>query len=157
MYQGKDLGDYYLVSDTGEIRNVKTGLIRKKNINHNGYYYVSVSLGSRQDKITVKNHKAVAETFIPNLDKYPVINHKDGNKLNNNIKNLEWCTYSKNIKHAFDLGLKKVTCKRKINQLDKDTGEIINTYNSIREAFHGLNKKYTGTIGDCVRGRINTA
>lgn len=157
IYQGKDLGDYYLISDTGEIKNVKTGLIRKKNINHEGYYFVSISLGSRQDKPTIKNHKAVAESFIINPNNYPVVNHKDGNKLNNNVENLEWCTYSENSKHAFEFGLTKITWNRKINQLDKNTGEIINTFNSIKEAFCNLGKKYTGTIGDCLRGRSNTA
>jgi hypothetical protein len=157
IYQGKDLGDYYLISDTGEIKSVKTGLIRKKNINHEGYYFVSVSLGSRQDKPTIKNHRAVAESFTANPNNYPVVNHKDGNKLNNNVENLEWCTYSENSKHAYETGLNKVTWGRKINQLDKDTGEIINTYNSIREALRSLGKGYTGSIGDCIRGRINTA
>lgn len=157
IYQGKDLGDYYLISDTGEIKSVKTGLIRKKNINHEGYYFVSISLGSRQDKPTIKNHKAVAESFISNPNNYPVVNHKDGNKLNNNVENLEWCTYSENSKHAFEIGLTKITWCRKINQLDKNTGEIINTFDSIKEAFRNLGKKYTGTIGDCLRGRINTA
>lgn len=157
IYQGKDLGDYYLVSDTGEIINAKTDLIRKKNINHEGYYFISISLGSREDKPTIKCHRAVAESFIPNPHNYPVVNHKDGNKLNNNIDNLEWCTYSENNKHAFKIGLSRIAWCRKINQLDKDTGEIINTFDSIKEAFHGLDKKYTGTIGDCIRGRINTA
>lgn len=157
IYRGKDLGDYYLISDTGEIKSVKTGLIRKKNINHEGYYFVSVSLGSRQDKPTIKNHRAVAESFTANPNNYPVVNHKDGNKLNNNVENLEWCTYSENSKHAFEIGLTKITWGRKINQLDKNTGEVINTFDSIKEAFRNLDKKYTGTIGDCLRGRINTA
>ncbi len=44
IYQGKDLGDYYLVSNTGEIKGVKTGKIRKKNINHEGYYFICVTV-----------------------------------------------------------------------------------------------------------------
>lgn len=102
IYHGKDLGDYYLISNTGEIKGVKTGKIRKKNINHEGYYFVCVSLGSRQDKPLIKVHRAVAETFINNENNYTVINHKDGNKLNNCIDNLEWCTQSNNIIHAYE-------------------------------------------------------
>lgn len=100
IYQGKDYGDYYEVSNFGEIRNTKTNRVRKKNILHTGYYFVSGSLGSRNQKITFKIHKAVAETFIPNPNSLPIINHKDGNKLNNYVENLEWCTYMENSQHA---------------------------------------------------------
>lgn len=105
IYHGKDLGDFYLVSNTGEIKGVKTGKIRKKNINHEGYYFVVISLGSRENKPLIKIHRAVAETFIGNPNDLPVINHKDGNKLNNNVENLEFCTYRYNAKHAVQIGL----------------------------------------------------
>lgn len=105
IYHGIDLGDYYLVSNTGEIKGVKTGKIRSKNINHEGYYYVCVSLGSRHNKPNIKVHRAVAETFLNNQQNLPVINHKDGNKLNNNVDNLEFCTYLHNTQHAIENGL----------------------------------------------------
>lgn len=100
IYHGKDLGDYYLVSNYGEIKGVKTGKIRKKNVNHEGYYFVCVSLGSRDNKPLIKLHRAVAETFLDNPNNYPAINHKDGNKLNNYVENLEFCTYQENTIHA---------------------------------------------------------
>ena len=112
IYHGKDLGDFYLVSNTGEIKGVKTGKIRKKNISHEGYYFVTVSLGSRKDKRMIKVHRAVAETFLNNPDDFPIINHKDGNKLNNNIKNLEFCTYKYNLIHALSHGLLKSRAKK---------------------------------------------
>lgn len=102
IYHGKDLGDFYLVSNTGEIKGVKTGKIRKKNINHEGYYFVGISLGSRDDKPCVKIHRAVAETFLDNFNNYPEVNHKDGDKLNNNVNNLEWCTSKQNAIHAVE-------------------------------------------------------
>ena len=105
IYRGNDYGDFYEVSNYGEIRNSKTHKIRLKNINHNGYYVVNCSLGSRKSKIVFRVHKAVAETFIENPDKLPVVNHKDGNKTNNQVCNLEWCTYSDNSKHAYDNNL----------------------------------------------------
>lgn len=157
IYHGEDLGDYYLISDTGEIKNSKTNLIRKKNINHEGYYFVSVSLGSRENKPCIKIHRAVAETFIPNPQGLPVINHKDGDKLNNSIENLEWCTYSENLQHAYAMGLIHITTCKKICQIDINTGKIINYFNSIAEARKFLNKGNSGSIGDCLRGRIKSA
>jgi hypothetical protein len=100
IYQGKDYGDFYEISNYGNIRNSKTHKVRRNNILKTGYYFVSGSLGSRDIKITFKNHKAVAETFIDNPNNLPMVNHKDGNKLNNYIDNLEWCTNAENLQHA---------------------------------------------------------
>ena len=105
IYHGKDLGNYYLVSNTGEIKGVKSGKIRKKNVNHEGYYFVGISLGSRDIKPCIRIHRAVAETFLNNTKDFPIINHKDGNKLNNHVDNLEWCTYQYNTQHAVENNL----------------------------------------------------
>ena len=127
IYHGKDLGDYYLVSNNGEIKGVKTGKIRKKNINHEGYYYVCISLGSRKNKPYIKVHRAVAETFIHNEDDTLIVNHKDGNKLNNHVDNLEWCTLSENTIHAFQNSL--CTKNKQIICLNTET-----VFNSISDA-----------------------
>ena len=111
IYHGQDIGDYYLISNSGDIKSVKTGKIRKKNINHEGYYFVCVSLGSRQNKPLIKVHRAVAETFLDNIYDLSDINHKDGNKLNNHVDNLEFCTHQHNVQHAYDTGLAKRTSK----------------------------------------------
>ena len=52
-------------------------------------------------------HRLVAKAFIENKKELPLINHIDGNKLNNNVKNLEWCDYSHNIKEAYRIGLRE--------------------------------------------------
>lgn len=106
IYQGNKYPRFE-VSNCGELRNVNTGTIYKQTITPTGYYGVCVSLGSRNDKKLFKIHRAVAETFIPNPENKPTVNHKDGNKLNNNVNNLEWATYSENTQHAFDTGLAK--------------------------------------------------
>lgn len=66
-----------------------------------------------------KLHRLVAETFIPNPNNYPVINHINGNKLDNRAENLEWCTISHNNKEAYRLGLRKVSQKT-IEQFKRD-------------------------------------
>ena len=80
IYHGKDYGDWYEVSNIGNIRNSRTHRIRKLNILPTGYAFVGVSLGSRDNKPAFKVHRAVAETFIPNPKNLPAINHIDGNK-----------------------------------------------------------------------------
>ena len=100
IYQGVDYSMMFEVSNAGRIRNKKTGRILKQRVNKNGYYQISVSLGSRKNKKVLKMHKAVTETFIPNPNNLPMPNHKDGNKLNNCCDNLEWVTNAENIRHA---------------------------------------------------------
>ena len=123
IYHGEDLGDWYEVSNLGNIRNAKNHRIRKLNALQQGYYFVGVSLGNRNVKPCIKVHRAVAETFIPNPKNLPVINHIDGNKLNNNVENLEWCTYLDNTKHAVETGLWKPFPSGFENVLSKLTKE----------------------------------
>lgn len=101
---------YYQVSNLGVIkslsRNVKTknGVrktrekILKQSIRGEGYYYITLS----KKHITTNKiiHRLVAQHFITNPEKKRTVNHKDGNKLNNNYKNLEWATHLENHQHA---------------------------------------------------------
>lgn len=80
--------DYYLNE-----RPLKSG------INAVGYYYVVLYEDNLGKGVAV--HKLVATHFIANPDKKEQVNHKDGNKLNNQVNNLEWCTRSENMKHAY--------------------------------------------------------
>lgn len=105
IYQGKKY-DNFLVSDDGEIKNKTTNCVYKLNKVGRGYLAVCISLGSRSNKKMIKVHKAVAETFIPNPNNLPEVNHIDGNKLNNYVQNLEWVTGQENVNHAFNSGLR---------------------------------------------------
>lgn len=97
-------GDNYEISDLGNVKNVTTGKIRKNQIDKDGYLWVSLYKNNKP--FNAKIHRLIALAFIPNPDNKPTVNHKDGNKKNNDISNLEWSTSSENNKHAYDIGLK---------------------------------------------------
>ena len=125
IYHGEDYGDWYEVSNIGNIRNARTHRVRKLNVLQKGYAFVGVSLGSRDNKPMFKVHRAVAETFIPNPNNLPVINHIDGNKLNNSVENLEWCTHQENTIHAMENGLRKPQPRSYHNSCCKLTKEQV--------------------------------
>ena len=114
----KDIEGYnglYQVSNMGRVKSIDhyasngqkiilyKGKIRKQNV-HNGYLYVELSKNNVANTRLV--HRLVARAFIENPNCYNTINHIDGNKLNNNYKNLEWCTQRQNVNHAVDTGLR---------------------------------------------------
>ena len=114
----KDIPDLlnYQASNLGRIRSVehyiKSNFKNCKQIKRKGRVlkqykenYCSITI-NENGKIKKKLvHRLVASAFIPNPQNKPCINHKDGNKYNNNIDNLEWCTIQENTKHAYDKGL----------------------------------------------------
>ncbi len=94
-------GDYE-VSNNGLVRNGE-GFILSHAFSE-GYPIVKLSL--RCKRKTIRIHRLVAIAFVENPNNYLTVNHKDGNKLNNNSENLEWCTQKQNIQHAIRTGLK---------------------------------------------------
>lgn len=110
----KKFEDYYEISNTGKIRNLKTKKQLKNRKNNRGYYIAD--LYRNKEKHTTLVHRLIAEAFLVNTGINPngtkmkgkcQINHKDGNKNNNSIENLEWCDQSYNLQEAYRLGLKK--------------------------------------------------
>lgn len=83
--------DYY-VDDAGKVYSRKYGDLRelKQYPKTHGYLYVALSKNGKKDYLRV--HRLVAEAFIPNPDNLPEVNHKDEDKTNNQVNNLEWCT-----------------------------------------------------------------
>lgn len=96
-----DISENYEVSSEGHIRNKHTHKVLKEFVGKDGYLRTQFDGKSR----TV--HRTVAQAFIPQDPDRPFINHKDGNKQNNCIDNLEWCTRSENMHHAYNHGLKE--------------------------------------------------
>ena len=93
----------YYATEEGEIWSKRRNKNIAKKINNRGYYLVNLSVCGKVK--TYQLHRLIANAFIENPENLPVVNHKDGNKLNNKVENLEWCTHSKNIIHAFETGL----------------------------------------------------
>lgn len=120
----KGFEGWYQVSNLGNVRRIApvNGSPRCKNIkpwiNSRGYSYVTLNVHCK--KTMFRLHRLVAEHFIPNNSNIRTdINHIDGNKQNNSVDNLEWCTKSENMKHAIRMGLfypsprkRKVECRR---------------------------------------------
>ena len=97
----------YSVSTNGKIKSNKTGKVLKTFINTRGYE--QITLYKEKKKYGPIVHRLVLESFVGEIDKQMVPNHIDGDKLNNNLSNLEIVTISQNNKHAFRIGLKKPT------------------------------------------------
>lgn len=109
IYRGKEYPNIE-ICDKGKIRNAKTKKEYKPFINQHGYYNCNIFLSydkqnHKRHQLYFLLHQGVADTFIPNPLNLPCINHKDANKLNNDISNLEWCTYQENSQHASAMGL----------------------------------------------------
>ena len=87
IYQGNDYSQYYEVSNFGRLRNTKTHKILKQTVGKTGYYGYCATLGQRNKYKLFKIHRAVAESFIPNPNNYPMINHIDVNKVYSDLFN----------------------------------------------------------------------
>lgn len=179
----KSVADYeglYEVSSLGRVRSLDKivpkwdgtrllkGRILKGGITQFGYHKIILTKNKHRQTIFV--HRLVAEAFLendnPNIKTQ--VNHIDGNKLNNKMGNLEWVSASENIKHAFSIGVKKVSKKQTdtITKLGKNSnkrvlqlgldGHIIKEWHSITEASKTLNINMS-SISMCCHGKRNLA
>lgn len=138
----------YQVSNMGNVKSVRNNKILSQTNHNGGYKLVSISIDGNHKELTV--HRLVALAFIPNPNGCRDVNHKDGNKANNSVENLEWVSHSENIKHSY----------RQLNQRRHhkpvrcvETGII---YLSCKEASDrtGINR---GSINHAIRGMYKQA
>ena len=149
--------NFYEVSNFGRVRSLDRCIFTKKCLkrkirgkvlksikNNHGYYQVSLNdvIGRTRVKMI---HKLVITRFIPNKKDLPQANHIDGDKSNNNATNLEWCTQSENMKHAYKTGLQKPISrdKNKLSKLtEKQVLEIRSKYVPWKYSLNKLAKEY---------------
>jgi hypothetical protein len=167
--------DLYQVSSYGSVRNKDNGTKLIGNTTR-GYRYVVLRKNGNQ--YSPKVHRLVACAFLSNDNNYPCVNHIDGNKTNNNVRNLEWCSYSENSKHAYRIGLQrkmdgaknhmygkvgKMNAKSKTTEMFDLSGNLIKAFESAELAVkwlkqNGYPKANFSSISQCCNGiRYRTA
>ena len=157
---------YYQVSDHGRVRSQDRTVIFSDG--HVHYYktkvltpcpekdgYLLVCLRKNGRKQTPKVHRLVAQAFIPNPHGLPIINHKDQNRTNNHVSNLEWCTNKYNVTYGNACRKRSLPRMKAVVQLTLD-GRFIAEYESASEASRqtGFNR---GHICEVARGKRPTA
>lgn len=161
----KDIDGYegfYQVSNLGKVRSLDRyarngrffeGKTLSSCDNGCGYLVVNLQVDGKNKMHTV--HRLVAKAFIPNEHNLPQVNHKDGDKSNNNIDNLEWCNNSMNMKHAYKIGLVERPFGRKQRSKEIICVETGVHYIDSIEAGKAI-KRNSSSIRECCRGERKT-
>lgn len=154
----RNIDSKYSVSSMGRVKrnnpkdNKKEKILSTKGC-INGYPVVHILLNGKRKSYKV--HQLVAQAFLENSDSLPCVNHKNGMKDDNRLENLEWCTYSYNIKHSYDfLNRTKTRC---FNEKNYNSKKVINTvtgkeYPSLKQIFREEKLSYSYTA---VRAMLN--
>lgn len=121
IYKTNTIEDYNITTD-GRVINIHTQRVIKPQINGTGYYRVAIG------KKLYFVHRLVAQKYIPNPDNLPQVNHKDGNKLNNNVDNLEWVTNKDNSLHALKNGWMRIEEKHQFAKLTREQVSFIKSH-----------------------------
>lgn len=144
MWKTIPRNEYYAVSDKGEIYSYKRSAILTPKVNHDGYLRIQLWNKGKCEYVSI--HRLVAEAFIPNPEKKPFVNHIDGDKQNNSVENLEWCTQKENIAHAWKTGLSHGALNSggiKVRQRLR-SGEFVRDFPSMMQVERELGISHSG-------------
>lgn len=141
--------DYFEISSSGIVRRLSNNKILKPHKTYKGYLRIALCVNKVSKKYTI--HRLVALTFIDNPENKEFVNHIDGNKLNNNVNNLEWSTRNENEIHAFINGLKH---HKAVIQYDIH-GNKIAEFESIKLAAKHVGISHS-SISECCNGITKT-
>lgn len=140
--------DDYEVTPDGVVINKITKRVVKPQINGTGYYRVSI--GGKLMFV----HRLVASIYISNPDNKPQVNHKDGNKLNNAVNNLEWVTNKENSLHALKNGWMRIEEKHQFAKLNRKQVQFIKSHDEMsRKELAELFNVSPRTISDIRKGK----
>ena len=128
--------EYFSVTEKGEVFSKRSNKFLKQVELKSGYLSLATKINGVNK--TFRVHREIAKAFLNNPENKPHVNHKDGNKLNNEVDNLEWCTQSENMKHAVDTGL-LINGKGEDCHVSKLTDKDV-TY--IRQNYAPRNKRF---------------
>lgn len=141
---------HYAVSRCGRVRRIlkvrghhSVGRDLSTRIDKYGYPQVALCINGKERAYTI--HRLVAEVFVPNPESLPQVNHKDGNKLNNTPRNLEWCNAGHNLKHARETGLWKAAKGSRVTS-SKLTDEKVREILRSPKTGIALAKKYQVSV-----------
>lgn len=148
----------YLISKEGKVYSPKTNKLLGMR-DRGGYLAFTVCVNNKRKDLFL--HRALAVTFIPNPENLPFINHKDGNKHNNVLDNLEWCTGSQNVQHAYDTGLAhghylEYTPELRYKLGNAWRGKKMSEEDKEKRRKAMLGRKYDETVGQKHRDYCNT-
>lgn len=140
----------YEITENGNIRNSVSGrLLRPNDVSG----YMQVSLSNNGHRVCKYVHDLVADTFYEGNHEGLQVNHKDGNKKNNHISNLEWCTCRENIRHAIENGLRpEYVGRAKMKVRIIETGDVYDSFMDCAKAING-NRSH---VCNCALGRRKT-
>ena len=149
----KDIKGYegiYGITSCGKVWSYRRKKFLKPGTDGNGYLKVKLCKDNENKNCYV--HRLVAEAYIPNTENLPEINHKDENKANNCLQNLEWCDRKYNNNYGFCITKRSNSHKKPILQYDLD-GNFIREWGSATD----VGKEVNGNIVNCLKGRYKTA